>query len=48
MERRDRLSQDENGIRIRCINENKQGTHGPPTHGCRCAACHETYKRTAA
>jgi len=34
------------GTRERCINENMQGTHGPPTHGCRCFACHETYKET--
>lgn len=47
MLRRDTLSQDENGVRIRCINENKQGTHGPPTKGCRCDACDATYQRTA-
>jgi hypothetical protein len=29
-----------------CVNENKMGTHGPATHGVRCAMCHE--KRRAA
>jgi hypothetical protein len=23
-----------------CLNENQQGTHGPATHGCRCARCY--------
>lgn len=36
----------EDGTRARCINENLQGTHGPPTHGCRCTACHEAHKRS--
>lgn len=31
----------------RCVNENKSGTHGPATHGCRCEACHRTHRRTA-
>lgn len=45
--RRDRLSQlQPDGARLRCINENKQGTHGPPTCGCRCDVCHETYTRS--
>jgi hypothetical protein len=45
--RRDRLSQlQPDGTRLRCINENAQGTHGAPTRGCRCDACHEIYKET--
>lgn len=45
--RRDRLSQlQPDGTRLRCINENEQGTHGPPTHGCRCAGCDEAHKET--
>ena len=33
-----------------CVNENKRGTHGPATHGCRCRACwvvHSVGKRAA-
>lgn len=30
-----------------CINENQARTHGPATHGCRCAGCHTVYLRTA-
>jgi len=45
--RRDRLSQRQpDGTRLRCINENAQGTHGPPTHGCRCCACDAIYQET--
>lgn len=47
-DRRDRLSQLDptTGIRARCINENDRGTHGAPTHGVRCAACHESHMRS--
>lgn len=46
--RRERLSPKlEDGGRGACINENNRGTHGAATHGCRCATCHETYKRSA-
>jgi hypothetical protein len=38
-ERRDR-----NRDAQRCVNENLQRTHGPATHGVRCAACHETHR----
>jgi hypothetical protein len=31
----------------RCINENKAGTHGLATHGCRCQRCDETHARSA-
>lgn len=30
----------------RCINDNRAGTHGPPTHGVRCSACYEVHKRS--
>lgn len=28
----------------RCINENKQGTHGPATHGILCRACRAAHR----
>lgn len=31
----------------RCVNENKRGSHGPATHGCRCEACDTTHRRSA-
>jgi len=31
----------------RCVNENSAGTHGPATHGCRCASCDVVHKRSA-
>ena len=27
-----------------CINENKAGTHGRATHGCRCQHCYEVHR----
>lgn len=29
----------------RCINDNQSGTHGPATHGVRCAACADVHRR---
>jgi hypothetical protein len=29
-----------------CVNENERGTHGKATHGCRCAACDLTHRRS--
>lgn len=28
----------------RCINDNKQGTHGPATHGVRCERCYRVHR----
>lgn len=36
-----------NSVGSRCVNENDAGTHGLATDGCRCHACHETYRGTA-
>ena len=29
-----------------CINSSTRAPHGTPTHGVRCARCHETHRRS--